>query len=483
MGIGGIEYLLHITEKKAVLVHVDDDILDLKVPETVLYEGEEYPVCGIGPDAIGKDSNLVSVSLPDSVTELPDGCFRGCRSLKRIDLGNGLRSVGADAFCDCVSLETVRLPPTVGSIGKRSFFSCTGLKEVVLSPKCRVLDEYSFYRCVNLRRIDLPEQLEEIRECALYGCGLTEVDLSDNIMDVHPLAIGGDTFKEFRVSPGNRHYSSGKYGALYSKDGSELISMPGTITGFIKLPDSVKVIGRQAFYHSRLSGIVLGDGIREIHAFAFYGSDLGSVIIPKTVEYLGDSAFSYCDRLIFAEILSPESVCEELFSYCKSLMLVRICNETTEIGMGAFECCSSLKIIELPFGLKSIESGAFYHSGLTEVSLPSHVKSVGDAAFRGTNIEKAEFDKALKHIGHSAFGGCRLKEADILCDCSVERDAFEDCPLTDVTYHGTSPLDLPEGCTLHQIYVPRVIENDENKKRFIEWLKRRADEFYKVHGQ
>ena len=55
-----------------MLAHVDDDVLDLIVPEKVQYEGEEYPVCRIDPDAIGNDPNLCSVSIPDSVTELSE---------------------------------------------------------------------------------------------------------------------------------------------------------------------------------------------------------------------------------------------------------------------------------------------------------------------------------------------------------------------------------------------------------------------------
>ena len=50
--------------------------------------------------------------------------FEGCRDLERIDLPDGVCSVGRNSFKDCVSLKTVRMPDTVRRIDPTAFDGC-----------------------------------------------------------------------------------------------------------------------------------------------------------------------------------------------------------------------------------------------------------------------------------------------------------------------------------------------------------------------
>ncbi len=51
--------------------------------------------------------DLVSVSMPNSVTSIGDGAFYECSSLETVSIGNSVTSIGSSAFKACSILETV----------------------------------------------------------------------------------------------------------------------------------------------------------------------------------------------------------------------------------------------------------------------------------------------------------------------------------------------------------------------------------------
>ena len=80
----------------------------------------------------------------------------------------------------------------------------------------------------------------------------------------------------------------------------------------------------------------------------------------------------------------------------------------TEIGIGAFYACRSLKSIELPESVTSIGNSAF--SGchcLTSIVIPESVTSIGDCAFqRCWDLKSVSIPEGPTHIGSEAFSAC-----------------------------------------------------------------------------
>ena len=75
-------------------------------------------------DWLGKSTprGLDEISIPDSVPELCDGCFRGCKSLRRVTFGpsSSLERIGADCFYRCRLVEC-EIPASVRAIGGGAF--------------------------------------------------------------------------------------------------------------------------------------------------------------------------------------------------------------------------------------------------------------------------------------------------------------------------------------------------------------------------
>ena len=70
--------------------------------------------------------------IPNSVTSIEDGAFRGCRGLTELTLPNSITSIGDFAFSLCSGLTELILPSSVTSIGDFAFYGCSGLTELTL---------------------------------------------------------------------------------------------------------------------------------------------------------------------------------------------------------------------------------------------------------------------------------------------------------------------------------------------------------------
>ena len=79
-------------------------------------------------------SGLESVNWPSKLTEIPDGFFRGCASLTKVNLdpmGKGtLKTIGSSAFAGCTALESIDLAQ-VTYISAEAFSGNTSMRSMV----------------------------------------------------------------------------------------------------------------------------------------------------------------------------------------------------------------------------------------------------------------------------------------------------------------------------------------------------------------
>ena len=73
------------------------------------------------------------IVIPDTVTEIGEAVFKGCKSLQKVTLSKKLVSIGARAFSGCESLIRPTIPDTVTIIGDEAFRDCKSLGSIYLS--------------------------------------------------------------------------------------------------------------------------------------------------------------------------------------------------------------------------------------------------------------------------------------------------------------------------------------------------------------
>ena len=229
-----------------------------------------------------------------------------------------------------------------------------------------------------------------------------------------------------------------------------IIDENGVLTGykgyktFVKIPDTVKAIGDNAFKNNdMIRNIYIPDSVTSIGENAFYDCDqLTSVFIPDSVTSVGSSCFYSCNNLTYAKLpQNMDVVSSNMFYECKKLETVVFGINVTEIENQAFEGCNKLVNIKLPENLTEIRPYAFSCcKSLTEITIPKSLtdcNSYGDGIFYGcSNLKTINFEKGITRIPAFLFHGTDgLEEIDIPeTVTTIGGDAFKNCKnLTTVT--------------------------------------------------
>ena len=98
---------------------------DVTIPSR--YKGK--PVTAIN-NAAFPNSAVTSVTIPDSVTAIPDAAFVNCSQLTNISIPNSVTYIGFSAFNSCTSLKSITLPSSLRTIGNSAFADCPSLMTV-----------------------------------------------------------------------------------------------------------------------------------------------------------------------------------------------------------------------------------------------------------------------------------------------------------------------------------------------------------------
>ena len=128
----------------------------------------------------------------------------------------------------------------------------------------------------------------------------------------------------------------------------------------MKLSNSIKFIGGQAFACTKIEEIEMPDSVISISTGCFRESSLRNIKLSTSLTQIGAYSFFRCSELKSISIPNNvRSISEYAFSLCVSLQNVILPSMLEYIGDHAFENCSSLKSIDIPPSVKTIESLAF----------------------------------------------------------------------------------------------------------------------------
>lgn len=361
------------------------------IPENV----DGKPVLEIAESAFKGKTTLRAVCLPESVTKIDFGAFKGCDGLTTLKLplsaaiydqldatgakvGDGYfayvfgathyhlsasvvpynlknviftgnaTSIPDGAFFDCNDIEAITLPDSIQKIGEFAFTFCSVMEYIDLGSSLVEIGKDAFNECTALLELHIPKSVQKIGSAIVQGCNkLTTITVP---------FVGGsaneNTYLGYIFGAASYNTASGFFPVSFQK---------------LTVLDGCKFIGSDALNSClTVREVYLPDGLTSIGVRAFRNCKrLVSITLPDSVRSIGDSAFIGCDALVSAELGGS----------------------LTTLGVQAFMNCTALKNISLPSTLTAIPDSAFDScSALESVSFGEGITRIGKNAFRGCTV-------------------------------------------------------------------------------------------------
>ena len=265
-----------------------------------------------GDILVGYTGTAEAIIVPDNLgIKIIGGKSFAGTSIVSIKIPEGVTEIDFDAFTLCSKLENVELPST--------------LERIKSNRRGRQMGTFS-------------------------GCSLPVIKIPASVSDLgnwnswpRHTVIEVDKESQYFISVD---------GVLFDKEMTNLLHYPSSLKNeSYTVPSSVKNIEQFAFeLTENLRTVVLPEGLVSIERNAFLGSGIKTINLPGTLTIIGSYVFDHCPNLI--NLVIPEGIKSIIttnsFTYCNSLESVEFPSDIEIIESGAFIGCPNLKTIVLP---------------------------------------------------------------------------------------------------------------------------------------
>jgi len=331
-------------------------------------------VVGNGANSIAGDGsyNLISVNIPNTVTDIYQDAFRGCGALVYVTFSEGshLTTIGPSAFQDCSMIHDIQLPNSLTTFGADAFNGCTNLATISIPYNVTSMGAGAFHNTSGLLDVSgssvrIHEQLYNDISGTLSTYFTSPSQISFNVVPeliltntLHPSSLTisqiNNIYIRYRQSQlGFLNITvngSGSGGTLQTTDISNTILASGG--GFVHLDISASSIPADAFKDNlNIYSVSIGASLTDISNNAFSGcTNLAYLSFhpDSTCNTIGQNAF-YNNALY--DLALPDSLTtigQNCFQSSTQLTAVCIPNKVTSMGSNAFGGCTKLVSIAVP---------------------------------------------------------------------------------------------------------------------------------------
>ena len=127
-------------------------------------------ITSIGNSAFYSCYSLASITIPDGVTSIGDSAFYSCYSLASITIPDGVTSIGDSAFYSCYSLASITIPDGVTNIVDSAFNNCRSLASITIPNGITSIGDSTFNNCYSLASITIPNGITSIGDSTFHNC-------------------------------------------------------------------------------------------------------------------------------------------------------------------------------------------------------------------------------------------------------------------------------------------------------------------------
>lgn len=321
--------------------------------------------------------SLKQITVPSSISTLPNYFVRNCYSLQSISMPNSLTTIGNYAISDLRKIERLPIPDSVTSFNNQNLSGMYCLKTIEYPSS--VTNAPGVGYGVKLKSITVPNGVTSYGYSATYQYNVESVSLPSTLTTLVSGAFYYNTSLKSITLPNG-----------LTTIGSQVFSSCFNITS-LTIPSTVTSIGSSAFYGMyNLRSLTIPSNVTEIDSNTFRECfSLEDLTLPSGIKIKNNNstyAFYNCRSLKHVSIgFGGTAIPGNTFGNCFNLLDFTIPSTVTEIGDSAFNGCFKLPAITLPSGLTTIGSSAFSACySLTSVTIPASVTSIKSSAFSST---------------------------------------------------------------------------------------------------
>lgn len=388
-----------------------------------------------------KGTPFTYVEIPETVTEIGDSAFAGCK-LSKVTLPAKLKKIGKNAFKGN-EIQKLSIPGTVEVIPSAAFAQEKAvLTELTLGEGIQEIQAEAFANSA-LTKVNLPDSLKTLDKNAFKRTGTEKIVLYTNVEHSFPTSeyhqvksnLGDWNDKDFtydetgKVVTGFTEIGKKKAEDNHnlvipnkSTDGEWITEIGASIEAVglfagegyyydsVKLPDRLEKIGQKAFLGSKIRKVTFPETLKEIGNMAFKDNELVEVVLTDSVEILGSAAFM--ENVMLNKIVLSKSLKEIPASAFSNTTKSAPYNEliipdgVTEIGRGAFTG-HSLKKLEIPTSVTKISSQAFANGEgqetLEELILHEGLKTIDSMCFKCSDLKAVKLPATVTKLDKKTF--------------------------------------------------------------------------------
>ena len=505
------------------------NLKDVVIPEKVTHDNITYLVTGIGQYAFcspcsPSSSQISSIVIPNSVTSIGDDAFNGCSSLTSIIvkegnttydsrndcnaiietatntliagcqntiIPNNVTSIENGAFKGCSSLTSVIIPNSVTSIGEDAFSGCSALKSIyckALTPPELSISSFPTDAYDNAT-LHMPfESYADYIEHSIWGTfkNIQYIDTFYNNDICYQYILGKEllsktltaeddfnAFTNISITGTQTWHYSDQYGAKMSgysdADSRTYSNEDWLISPAMDLSNYSSATLTFSHAFGPRSSIPTTDAQKAQYTCWVSNDFNGDVTTASWTELpisYGTSAWNYISTVVDIPTenlkenccVAWKSVCDnssatwEIKSinvsgnylrpnvkvialsnkYSNDIIIPSIATnnyvdyKVTTIAASAFSNCSSLTSISIPNSVTTIGSEAFSGcTSLESITIPNSITSLSNNVFTNcTSLNEVTLPASITSIGENAFAGC-TKLYDIYCYAMEPPTAYD----------------------------------------------------------
>ena len=494
---------------------------ELILPSTAIYNDTVFTVTRIESGSSASKHFSGDLIIPDAVTYIGWGAFRGCSFDGKLVLPKSLTHIEPRAFEDCEFTGELILPDSLDFIGYSAFsgnkfsgnliipnsvksigssvFIKSKFEKLYLGNSLYSIGEYAFRDCKNISgQIIIPSTVTHIYNSAFIDCvNITEIIFEPNskIETIGENAFMNCTnlinFKMFgSVNPFNLKGAFNNCPNLTSiRLGGTLCSIDkGSIDKSFTGCDNIKSIifetgntpleiyDANIFNNCPIDSLYLGRNISGSSMTFVNKSTITDLTLGGGITNVPDGYFAGCSGIksitieynnIFGGqlILGSNGYGKGMFSDCEIDSLFFGRTLSSKSFPDQFQNMTSITRFKIGDGVTDISESAFSGcSGISSLTIPSSVLTIGKNAFAGcTGIKSLRFEDG--YIYDSKIYKYKPKPVSI-GNMDGNRGAFSDSPIDSIYLGRNLEYDIPPfkgNTTLKSVsvgmYVGRI--NDE----------------------